>query len=126
MTGLFRSNLVHMAVGFVLMGGWALFANRGHGLSEAWVPAVTQGTLSALLTGLIKKALEAMKPRLSGPAALVIPPVVTASCVLAVLVLAHLAVGTPELVATIAVPWSVSTTYAAIYNATLKGDPDHG
>ena len=29
---LMKSSLVHMAFGFLLMGGWALFANRAHGL----------------------------------------------------------------------------------------------
>lgn len=119
MQGLLKSNLVHMAVGFLLMGGWALFANRSHGLSAAWAPALVQGLLSAILTGLIKRALEAMSGRTPAGLAFILPPLVTATSVLTVLVLAHLAVGTPELLATIAVPWSVSTTYAFIYNAAL-------
>jgi hypothetical protein len=116
---LMRSSLVHMAFGFLLMGGWALFANRAHGLQAAWLPAVVQGALSALLTGVIKRALEAMNGRFAGPLAFVLPPLVTAGSVLAVLALAHTAIGTPELAATIAFPWSVSTLYAIVYNAAL-------
>lgn len=119
MQGLLKSNLVHMLVGFLLMGGWALFANRAHGLSAAWAPALVQGLLSAILTGLIKRALEGLQGRFAGAIAFLLPPLITAGSVLTVLVLAHLAVGTPELLATIAVPWSVSTTYAFIYNAAL-------
>lgn len=116
---LMRSSLVHMAFGFLLMGGWALFANRGHGLDQAWLPAFVQGAISALLTGVIKRALEGMDGRIKGAAAFVLPPLVTASGVLATLLIAHTLVGTPELFATIAFPWSFSTLYAFVYNAAL-------
>ena len=116
---LMKSSLVHMAFGFVLMGGWALFANRAHGLEAAWLPALAQGGVSALLTGVIKRALEWMDGRFGGPLAFLLPPVATASAVLATLVSVHSLIGTPELVATIAFPWSLSTLYAFIYNAAL-------
>lgn len=116
---LMRSSLVHMAFGFLLMGGWALFANRAHGLQAACLPALAQGVVSALLTGLIKRALEWMDGRFAGAPAFVLPPVVTASAVLATLFAIHSLIGTPELVATIAFPWSFSTLYAFIYNAAL-------
>jgi hypothetical protein len=116
---LLKSSLVHMAFGFLLMGGWALFANSRHGLAAAWLPAVAQGTISALLTGVIKRALEWMDGRFSGPLAFVLPPIATALSVLTTLVVVHSLIGTPELVATIAFPWSLSTLYAFIYNATL-------
>ncbi len=116
---LMTSSLVHMAFGFVAMGGWALFANRGHGLEAAWLPALVQGMISALLTGLIKRALERMACRLAAPLAYLLPPIATASVVLAILAGVHSLIGTPELVATIAFPWSLSTLYAFIYNAAL-------
>ena len=116
---LMKSSLVHMAFGFLLMGGWALFANRAHGLQAAWLPALAQGVVSALLTGVIKRALEWMDGRVAGPLAFLLPPVVTASAVLAALFTIHSLIGTPELVATIAFPWSLSTLYAFIYNAAL-------
>ncbi|NBB14245.1 hypothetical protein GVN21_02615 [Caulobacter sp. SLTY] len=116
---LMRSSLVHMAFGFLAMGGWALFANRAHGWEQAWAPALAQGTVSALLTGVIKRALEAMDGRVPGLGAFVVPPLVTASGVLATLFTVHSLIGTPELAATIAFPWSLSTLYAFIYNAAL-------
>ena len=114
-----RSSALHVAFGFILMGAWALWANWSHGWNEAWPPALAQGTASAALTALIKKALEGMDGRLPGALAWVVPPVVTASSVLATLVAVHTLIGTPELVRTIAFPWSVSTLYAIIYNAGL-------
>lgn len=116
---IFRSSAFHMAFGFVLMGGWALFANRAHGIEEAWLPAVAQGTISALLTGVIKKAIEWMDGRIPGPLAYVLPPLVTASSILATLWTMHTLIGTPEVAATIAFPWSLSTLYAIVYNAGL-------
>ena len=108
-----------MAFAAVAMGGWALFANRGHGLSAAWVPALMQGVMSGLITLLLKRALEAMSGRFTGALAYVIPPAVTAAVILAALTAVHAAIGTPEIVRTIAVPWSVSTLYAVIYSAAL-------
>jgi hypothetical protein len=122
MQRLLRSSLVHVAFGFLLMGGWALFANRAHGLGAAWLPALAQGTLSGALTGALKKtleALEALDGRLGGLFAYMIPPAVTAGSILVLLVLVHTLIGTPELLATIAFPWSVSTLYAIVYNAGL-------
>jgi len=119
MQRLIKSSLVHVAFGFLLMGGWALFANRAHGLQAAWLPALAQGTLSGALTGGLKKTLEWLDGKISGVAAFVLPPALTAGSILALLVLVHTLIGTPELVATIAFPWSVSTLYAFIYNAGL-------
>lgn len=119
MQRLLKSSLVHIAFGFLAMGGWALFANREHGLAGAWLPALVQGTLSGALTGVLKKTLEALDGRLQGALAWAVPPAITAGSILALLAVVHTAIGTPEVIATIAVPWSVSTLYAIIYNAGL-------
>lgn len=101
------------------MGGWALLANREHGLAGAWLPALVQGILSGALTGVLKKTLEALDGRLQGALAWAVPPAITAGSILTLLLLVHTAIGTPEVIATIAVPWSVSTLYAIVYNAGL-------
>ena len=110
-----------MAVAFVAMGGWTLFANRAHG-AAAFVPALVQGTISGLITLLLKRVLEAFSARLSGLLAYVLPPLITASVILALLIGVHRLIGTPEILATIAVPWSVSTGYAILYTAALRRD----
>ena len=115
-----------MGVAFVAMGGWALFANRAHG-SAAIAPALAQGTVSGLITLLLKRVLEAFSvARLSGPLAYVHaanrPP--RALRILALLIGIHTLIGTPEILATIAVPWSVSTGYAILYTAALRRNPD--
>ncbi len=113
-----RASAIHVAVAFVAMGGWALYANRAHG-QAALVPALAQGTLSGAITWLLKRVLEWLAGRLSGWRALALPPLITASVILAVLVSVHRLIGTPEIAATIAVPWSVSTLYAIVYTAAL-------
>ena len=119
MQRLLKSSLVHVAFGFLLMGGWALFANRAHGLQGAWLPALAQGTISGALTGGLKRTLERLDGLFSDWSAFVIPPMITANSILALLGLVHTLIGTPELVATATVPWSVSTLYAVVYNAGL-------
>ena len=126
MRRLLKSSLVHVAFGFLLMGGWALFANRAHGWQGAWLPALVQGTISGGLTGALKETLETYDRGaakrdsvLAGPLAYVFPPLITASSILALLIIANSTIGTPELAATIAFPWSVSTLYAIVYNAGL-------
>ena len=116
-----RASGTHAAFAFLAMGGWALFANRAHG-AAALGPALAQGALSGAITLVLKRTLEALVARLRGPVAYVLPPLATASVILATLAGVHLAIGTPEIVATIAVPWSVSTLYAIVYSAVLAQD----
>jgi hypothetical protein len=113
-----RASAVHVGVAFLAMGGWTLFANRAHG-AAAVAPALAQGTISALITLGLKRVLETFAVRLAGWQAFVLPPAATASVILALLIAAHRLIGTPELFATIAVPWSVSTLYAILYAAAL-------
>lgn len=114
-----RASWVHVVFAFLAMGGWALFANRAHGFARALPPALLQGALSAGLTFGIKRGIEDRFRRLEGLTALVVPPVLSCSIVLALLVGAHAIARTPEVWATIAVPYAVSSTYAVAYTASL-------
>lgn len=124
------STIVHVAFAFLMMGGWAMFANRAHPLPEALQAGVLQGTISGVLTLCLKKFLEWMSglffrapasdEGIGKPiAALIVPPIITASAILGILFTAHTLAGTPEVVATIAFPFAVSTTYAILYNLSL-------
>ncbi|MBK8543928.1 MAG: hypothetical protein IPL62_10440 [Caulobacteraceae bacterium] len=124
------STLVHVAFGFLAMGAWAVFANRAHPLPQALLAGLVQGTISGTLTLFLKKGLERMsamffKARQSDEgqgrnvAALFIPPVITATAIATILFTAHTLAGTPEILATIAVPLTVSTSYAILYNLRL-------
>lgn len=115
-----QSTLAHVALGFLAMGGWALFANRAHPLEAMLLAGLVQGTISGLLTLGLKKFLEWQNARLKGAAALIVPPAITASTIFAILVSAHTLAATPALWATIAVPFTVSTSYAILYNLRLS------
>ena len=121
-----KSTLVHVAFAFLAMGGWTLWANSGHGLAAAWRPALVQGVISGIITLVLKRVLEAMVARMRGPAAYVLPPLVTATVIMLVLVAIHRLIGTPEIARTIAVPWSVSTLYAVIYGAAVARGRSRG
>jgi hypothetical protein len=131
------STLAHVAFGFLAMGAWAVFANRAHPLGQALLAGAVQGAISGGLTLVLKKALEWMSAKFSlrqaeGEAngrqpepveggarrlpALIVPPLITASAIMAILQTAHRLAGTPEIWTTIAVPFTVSTSYAIIYN----------
>ncbi len=114
-----RASWVHVAFAFLAMGGWAVWANRTHGLAHAVVPGLLQGTLSASLTLGIKRGLEALFRRLSGWTALLLPPLASCAVVLCLLLTAHTLAHTPEVWATIAVPYAVSSIYAFAYAAGL-------
>ncbi len=113
------STIAHVAFGFLAMGAWAVFANRAHPLSVMLLAGLVQGTISGLLTLVLKKFLEWSNARLRGWLALVLPPLITASSILLILTTAHTLAGTPEILATIAVPFTVSTSYAILYNLRL-------
>ncbi|NUS67996.1 MAG: hypothetical protein HOQ41_06555 [Ensifer adhaerens] len=123
--GLASSGVVHVAFAFFAMGGWALFANRHHPMPKPLVAGLVQGTLSALLTLYLKTAIDALSRRFSGAARLVLPPLFACLGSSAILVAIHAASGTPEILKTIALPLTVSTTYAAIYNYSIsRGEHD--
>ncbi len=120
---LLRSRLVHMAGGFVLMGGWAVFANAGHPMPTPVIAGLVQGALSAGITLVLKSVIERLQPHISGTPGLILPPLACAAVSVTVLSLVHRAVGTPEIAATLALPVTVATSYAALYNYRLRHDP---
>lgn len=115
-TGYARSGLVHVAVAFLLMGGWATFANRAHPMPAPVVAGVVQGALSALITFGLKRLVEFVSARLDGLARLALPPLAAFAVSATLLTLLHRLAGTPEIAATIVVPLAVSTSYAALYS----------
>ncbi|SON56992.1 hypothetical protein HDIA_3451 [Hartmannibacter diazotrophicus] len=114
-----QSSPVHMAVAFAAMGGWAIWVNSAHPMPRPIIVGLVQGCLSALITLFLKRMIEAMARQLSGSAALLLPPLAAMLCSLVLLVTIHRLAGTPEIALTIALPLSVTTVYAALYNFAL-------
>src|SRR5258706_7511807 len=87
---------------------------------RAWSGAATSGGI----TRAQKRTLGAICRGLRGAPATFLPPLITGSVILALLVGVHSVIGTPEILATVAVPWSVSTLYAIVYSAVLARGRD--
>lgn len=88
---------------FALYGGWTLFANWHHGSATALRSAIVQGLFSALLTFVLVLAMEALHRRLAHHrhgAALTI--LICAGTCQGTTAAIHLAIGTPELLTTLA------------------------
>jgi len=120
MRDLARSSIVHVAVAFLAMGGWAVFANRAHAFPQPLVAGLVQGALSGAITLVLKRMIEAIAARLAGIAALVLPPLVAVALSLAILITIHTLAGTPEILATIALPVGVTALYSTLYAAALQ------
>lgn len=111
-----RHTGLHVATAFVLMGSWALFANWEHPMPKPLIAAVVQGALSGAITFGLKRCLDALRARMRGATGAWLPPLLTLSVSLTVLITAHLLASTPDVAQTIAVPFSVASLYAVAYN----------
>lgn len=117
------STLVHILFAFFAMGGWAVFANRMHGLDKALIAGGLQGAFSGTITFFMKTILEACSNYFivwkKKWLALFSPPLIACSASLAMLVSGHILAKTPELFATIILPFSVAFSYACLYTWRL-------
>lgn len=118
-TRLMRSSVVHIAFAFIAMGSWAAFANRAHPMPAPLQAGLIQGALSAAITLLLKRSIEALATRFTGLTALLAPPLIAGLVSAGLLTAIHTIGGTPEIGRTIAVPLTVATSYAALYNLSL-------
>ncbi|MBN9081617.1 MAG: hypothetical protein BGP04_11255 [Rhizobiales bacterium 62-17] len=114
-----RSSMTHVAVAFLLMGSWAAFANHLHPMPAPLYAGLIQGTISACITLVLKRGIEYLARRFEGLAGLILPPVIAGLISASLLTAIHAIAGTPEIGRTIAVPLTVATSYAALYNLSL-------
>ena len=117
---LLQSKAVHGVGGFVLMGGWAFFANRDYPMPAPLIAGVVQGLLTATITLFLKRMIEGIFERTTGPIQMVLPPLAAFMTSLVLLTIIHTLAGTPALVATISVPLAVSTIYSFLYTIALR------
>jgi hypothetical protein len=106
----------HLLTAFLLMGGWAVFANRGHEMPAPLVAGLVQGCLSALITLGLKRLIEGLVPRLGALVTVGVAWAISFSLLFSL----HTLAGTPEVLWTLAVPNLVATLYAALYATALK------
>src|SRR5512140_3430130 len=80
------STSTHVVCAVVVMSGWVACANRIHGATAALTASLVQGGASALVMFTLKTALETMSRRLKGGLAFLLPPTVSCSVVITLLV----------------------------------------
>jgi hypothetical protein len=114
------SGTVHVLFAFLAMGGWAVFANRGHAMPQPLYSGLLQGALSACLTLFLKSAIDVLSRRFRGVTRFWAPPLIACLGSASLLTALHALIGTPEIAKTIAVPLLVSTSYASIYNYSIS------
>jgi len=110
------SGVTHVLFAFVAMGGWAYFANAGHPMPKPLVAGLVQGTMSACLTLFLKTTIDSLAGMMTRPLSLWAPPAIACAASAAILATIHTIAGTPEILATIAVPLLIATSYGFIYN----------
>jgi len=111
--------VVHVAVAFLLMGSWALYANWGHPMPKPVLAALVQGALSGAITYALKRTLDALRTRVSHDKGWWLPPLIACTGSLCLLIGAHWVASTPEILRTISVPFSVASLYAITYNLIM-------
>lgn len=116
-----QSSVTHVLFAFCVMGSWAVYANWSHTMPKPIYAGVVQGMMSATITYGLKRVIEALQTKFQGKRAVWAPPLVACTVSLSVLAGVHTLLGTPEVVNTISLPFTVAATYAATYNyMTLK------
>jgi ascorbate-specific PTS system EIIC-type component UlaA len=120
-----RHPAVHLAFAFFAMGGWAVYANRMHPVAQALTAGLVQGLLSVGITRVLQRLIEGFVARLRGRGKAWLPPMAAFALSLTLLSVIHRVSGTPEILATIALPLSVSTAYAIFFTRTLIREKGH-
>lgn len=115
-----KSSAFHVALGFLLMGSWAFFANSQYGSAAALKAGLVQGALTAFITLFMKKVIEAVVARTKGVWGYILPPLAAFAISVSLLSLFHGLAQTPAIVLTISVPITVSTIYATLYTILLR------
>ncbi len=111
-----QSSAVHVAVGFLAMGGWAFYANSTHPMPKPLLAGLVQGTLSGVITYALKRSLDRLRSGMTRRLGWWLPPLIALAVSLGLLVGMHYLAGTPEITRTISVPYSVASLYAFVYN----------
>lgn len=108
------------AAAFVLYGGWAAWANHDHGWPATAKAALTQGLLSFCVTVFMTIFMHETYRRLAGwPGRPVLTATGPLSFVLSLMAIAHVSVGTPNVIKTIAPSAVIGFIYCVIYTWTL-------
>jgi hypothetical protein len=102
-------NLFSASSAFFLWGGWAYYVNSAKSETTGMISGITQGIASFTITLLVVYAVTKIYNRLpTGGLRLILPAVITVTCIGVCLVFIHTLAGTPYILPTIAPSLSVA------------------
>ena len=111
-------------IAFAIWGTWAFFANAGHGYMPAIVAGLAQGLQSALSTFFGTAFIEWLYSKLKQRRyAVVVITAVSTSSSFVFMFSVHYALGTPEILLTIAPVNFMALVYCFSYSASLARAP---
>lgn len=110
------STPLHLAFAFLAMGGWGFWVNTSHPLPQALAAGALQGVMSTALTLFLKKSVDVLRGAFGGHLRYWAPPLLASLGTASLLVFGHWVAATPEILATVALPLSVSVSYVLAYN----------
>jgi hypothetical protein len=106
--------------GFVVYGGWAYWANLGHGQAMGMRAGLLQGGYSFALTFFSTLMMEWLYRRCAGHAhARLLTIAATGAILLAVPATLHMLAGTPEILMTVAPGFAIGMVYTTVYVTAL-------
>lgn len=104
---------------FLLWGGWAYYVN-GPGTPAGILSGVTQGTFSFLMTLVLVYLVAYLRGYFSTSGArLLLPPLLTVTATTGLLVLVHLSVHTPQLLATVVPAATIALVFTFVTSYKL-------
>ncbi len=106
----------HIAFAFVALGGWAFWANRMHEMPAPLIAGLLQGVISATITIGLQWIIHRVYGRTRNAG---LSMITAALFSLATISSLHALAGTPEIMATIAIPWMVGCIYVIAYTSGL-------
>lgn len=117
---LLRSTVAGLA-GFFGYGGWAIFANYGHGMSIAVRSGLIQGTYSLILTFAMTLVTEWLMGKLGRyPLGSILTVVLISTVLFCTAFAIHYLVGTPEILMTILPGFVIGLVYTSVYVVGLR------
>ena len=125
MTSLFRNRWLRSLgaglAGFVVYGGWAYFANSGHGQAAAMMAGLLQGSYSLLLTFFTTLLMEQLY-RWFAPLRFRVAATIAVTGVLlfSIPCVIHALASTPEILMTILPGFAIGMVYTTVYVLGLE------
>ena len=116
-----KYNIFSSTSAFFVWGGWAYYVNSIEGKNTGFVSGIAQGIASFVITLIVVFAVTQLYNAISNNALkIILPTIITVTCIGIVLVAIHSAVGTPHIFYTIAPSLTVAFLFCIFTALNLR------